>query len=336
MPVSRVADTLLISNSFFGYAKAIAALLEERGRRVLSFEDRPATDTLSKVLVRLSPNLLRHRNEAYVDRILAEVRDHAIRDVLVIKGEAFSAAALRRMRLAMPEARFTLYFWDSYRNMPKGSSDKVQVFDRSFTFDPIDARADTRLTYRPLFYLPNFRQLAEGQIDIDLLFLGTAHTDRYAVLNRLKATLPENVRFERILFYPSATLFRIRRILDPRLWGARTKDFIFKPLPMSRVTEFVSRSRIAVDVERAAQSGLTMRTIEMLCAGKKLVSTNAELARTDLYRPNNVAIIHRRNPRIEPDFLNSAFEPYPAALLERYSLAGWLDEVMQETRAPAS
>jgi hypothetical protein len=106
-------DFLFISASFFGYATAIKARLEQGGRHVIWFEDRPATDTATKALLRLSPTLVAGKTERYFDHIIEQVRQHAIRDVLVIKGEALTVEAIRRLKAALPEARFTLYFWDS-------------------------------------------------------------------------------------------------------------------------------------------------------------------------------------------------------------------------------
>jgi hypothetical protein len=115
------ADLLMIGGGFFGYAKEITEALERRGRVVTWFEDRPGLDTFTKTAIRLAPALVAAKAERYVDSIIKAVGEHPIRDVLVIKGEALSPASIRRLRAALPNARFTLYFWDSYRNMSKDS-----------------------------------------------------------------------------------------------------------------------------------------------------------------------------------------------------------------------
>jgi hypothetical protein len=167
------ADFLLIGGGFFGYAREIAATLERRGRRVRWFEDRPAVDNTTKVMVRLAPALVSTKAEAYFDAIIEQLRSQPILDVLVIKGESLSPAAIGRLRQALPHARFTLYFWDSYRNMPANSAEKVPLFDKAFTFDPLDAAADPRLTYRPLFFLDEYAHLPKVSQDIDVLFFST-------------------------------------------------------------------------------------------------------------------------------------------------------------------
>jgi hypothetical protein len=324
------ADVLLIGGGFFGYAREITALLEQRGHKVLWFDDRPAVDTLTKAAVRLAPRMIARKLEAFIDKIVERARAEAIRDVLVIKGEALSPAALRRLRAALPKARFTLYFWDSYRNMPKDSPDKVCVFDRAFTFDPVDARHDTRLRYRPLFFLDEYTRLPKVKQDIDLLFFGTAHDDRYPVLKRLSGSLPAHVRFNVVLYFPSKFVYAARRVLDPRLWSARRSEFIFSPLSKTDIQALIARSHAVVDIERSIQTGFTMRSVETLGAGKKLVTTNSKVRDADFYNPDNVAVIDRTRPMLPDAFLERPYAPPPSQVLQRYSLSDWVREVLPE------
>jgi hypothetical protein len=323
-------DTLYISADFFGYASEIAAEMERRGRKVLRFEDRPAVDTVTKALVRIDPRLAVGSMNRHFAKILTAARSNPIRDVLIVKGEAISVAMIRRLRAALPTARFTLYFWDSYRNMPHDSARKVCLFDRAFSFDPKDVRADNRLRYRPLFYLPQFTSLPAVDQDLDVLFLGTVHSDRYRILKRLRRTLPAGRTIEFQMYYPSRRLLTARRLVDPRFWGATESEFIFTPLNRERVTQLIARAKITVDIERPIQTGLTMRTIEMMGSGRKVVTTNASVLTADFYHPNNVALINRPNPTISEAFLDTPFEPLPDEVLRRYSLAGWIDTVLPD------
>jgi hypothetical protein len=322
------ADLLLIGGGFFGYAHEIISALSQRGRTVAWFEDRPALDTVTKSLLRIAPGLVAAKSEAYFKRITEKMRDHPIRDVLVIKGEALSLTSIELMRSAMPQARFTLYFWDSYRNMPADSPKKVSVFDKSFTFDPRDAESDSRLAYRPLFYVDDYALLPRVTPDIDLLFVGSVHSDRYATLHRLSLALPPGIRLESILYFPSRIVYAVRRVCDPHFWRARRDEFIFHPLGKGDIQTLIARARAVVDIERSVQCGFTMRTIEMLGAGKKLLTTNSEVANADFFDSNNISILDRRRPIVSSAFLETEYRPPNAEILKRYSLSGWLDEVL--------
>lgn len=321
-------DTLLIAASFFGYSKEIVKRLEARGRQVLWFEDRPATDTMTKALLRIAPSVIAARTTAHFEHVIAQARQHPIRDVLVIKGEALSPQMIQQMRAALPQARFTLYFWDSYLNMPGNSPDKVPLFDRTFSFDPVDAANDPRLHYRPLFYLNEYAELPSTGQDLDLLFIGTAHTDRYAVLDRLGRVLPAGMRFEKVLFFPSQWMYRSRKLFDPAYRKARKDEFVFQSLGKEQVMSLIARARIVVDIERPVQTGYTMRTMEMLGGRRKLITTNPKITEASFFHPSNHLYIDREQPVVPQTFLESAWHPVPPEESARFSLDGWLDEVL--------
>lgn len=322
-------DTLLISPDFFGYPQEIVKALAARGRTAIWCNDRPASDTLTKALVRLSPKLIEQKSAKHFERIFREAAKHDIRDVVVIKGEALSINMIRRMRQLLPKARHTLYFWDSYRNMPIGSADKVDLFDRAFSFDLEDVRNDPRLTYRPLFYIEQYVDLGHADQDIDLLFIGTAHSDRIAVLRRIAAALPPGFAFQRILYARSSLLHRIQNIVSSSYRNTPEDDFIFKPMAKSEIQSTIARTRSVLDIERAIQTGFTMRTIEMLGAGRKLITTNPTIKEADFYLPQNQYLIDRDNPVIDPQFLTSPWQPVSDDILAQYTLSKWIETVFE-------
>jgi hypothetical protein len=233
------------------------------------------------------------------------------------------------MRAALPSARFTLYFWDSYQNMPADTLQKVPLFDRVLSFDPVDTTADPRLAYRPLFYLNEYAKLPDSPTDdIDLLFIGTVHTDRYAVLNRLKAALPSTIRFERVLYFPSEWLYRSRKLTDAAFRSAHKNEFVFKSLSKDEVMALIARARIVVDIERPVQTGYTMRTLEMLGGRRKLITTNPKITEAAFFHPDNHLYIDREHPVIPDAFLASDWHAMDPDTVNRYSLDGWLAEVL--------
>lgn len=321
-------DTLLISTNFFGYPQEIVKALAARGRSALWHDDRPATDTLTKALVRLSPKLIQQRSDRHFARVFAEAARHDIRDILVIKGEALSVEMIAKMRDMFPKARLTLYFWDSYSNMPKGSEKKVDLFDRAFSFDLENTRTDARLTYRPLFFIEEYADVGNIKQDIDLLFFGTAHSDRVTVLNRIASAMPSGYDFRKILYVRSGLLHRIQKITSSTYRRTDESDFIFTPLPKIEVQQLVGRAKVVLDIERDVQTGFTMRTIEMLGASRKLLTTNPSIMKADFYDPQNQHHVDRENPVIDPAFLDAPWRPQDPALLRHYSLSGWLDDVL--------
>lgn len=321
-------DTLLISTNFFGYPQEIVKALAARGRQAVWHDDRPASDTLTKALIRVSPDLMKRKSDQYFERIFADVARHDIRDILVLKGEALSVDMIRKMRTVFPKARLTLYFWDSYRNMPKGSSDKVPLFDQTFSFDLEDVKNDTRLTYRPLFFIEQYTDVSGIEQDIDVLFIGTAHSDRVTVLNRIAQAIPSSYDFRKILYVRSGLLHRIQKLTSASYRRTDERDFTFTLVPKTEVQQLVGRAKAVLDIERDVQTGFTMRTIEMLGASRKLITTNPSIKQADFYDPDNQCHVDRTRPIIDPAFLDTPWRPQDPALLRHYSLSGWLDDVL--------
>ncbi len=323
-----MTDTLLISPDFFGYPQAIAKALEVRGRATAWINDRPGTDIWTKAVVRLSPELLKRKSDAYFTREIAAVADHNIRDVVVIKGEALSLSMIARMRAMLPRARFTLYFWDSFRNMPKGSIDKIELFDRAFSFDPVDVTAEPRLIYRPLFYRDRLARAPAATRDIDLLFIGTAHSDRVTVVDRIARSIPAHFAFRKILYVRSRLLHKAQPVWNAAYRRMAETDFIFSPMQTKEVNSLVAQSKVVLDIERHVQTGYTMRTIEMLGASQKIITTNPSVKQADFYHPDNHHVVDRDNPRIDTGFMNKPWVVQDEILLHRYSLDGWIDDVL--------
>ena len=89
-------------------------------------------------------------------------------------------------------------------------------------------------------------------------------------------------------------------------------------------------SEIIIDIEHPDQSGLTIRTLEVLAAGKKLVTTNRDVINYDFYQYGNVYVIDRLNPKVPQDFIKKPFNPYPSSILNSYSIDNWLVDVLED------
>lgn len=328
MKYSRI-DFAVIGPSFFGYADQIRKHLELRdGSKGIFFENRPGADLVTKGLLRVNHKILKVKSDEYFSHITDKLREHPIKDVLVIRGEALSVDALKKMRKALPDARFTLYFWDSYLNLPPDSHEKVPLFDRAFSFDPRDVENDQRLTYQPLFFLPEFAGQELAEHDIDLLFVGTAHSDRCSVVGRVVEAMPQGMNFSRYLYLQSRWIYGARMLYDPSVWKCQKSDFIFNPVSGIELNALISRAVAVLDIERAIQTGYTIRTIEMMAAGKKLVTTNPNIVEADFFDDSNIVVIDRNNPTFDRSFFETPYRPISRTVLNRYSLESWANIVV--------
>ena len=102
----------------------------------------------------------------------------------------------------------------------------------------------------------------------------------------------------------------------------------------SRISEYIylrdlspqdkSQAKYILDIQRSAQNGLTIRTIESMAYGIKLITTNNDVKKYVFYHPQNILIIDRLNVVIPDLFINSDCERIDDKISSKYSLESWV------------
>ncbi|MCY1493387.1 hypothetical protein D9M68_272230 [compost metagenome] len=316
---------LLIAPRFFGYEKALRETMERHGALVDYWLDKPSNTLTTKALVRLRPTLVRAQMHAYVRRIASSTVPYDV--VLIIKGEAFDKEAIRMMRHAWPDARFIYYTWDSFKNYPH-LVPLLPLFDQAYSFDSAECKSIPNLRHIPLFFVDKYRNLSTEQIEYDLCSIASVHSDRYPVIQRIKQAAPSGSRSYEYYFYPSRRAFLARKYLDRNFHAPPIDAVQFQPLAEDRLLDTLRKCKVVVDVQHPGQTGLTMRTLEMVGARKKLVTTNPRVKEYDFYDPDNILIVDRDNPAVPESFLASPYRRLPEEIYEKYSVVGWLSRLL--------
>lgn len=332
-------NVLFIGPRTFGYENEIKRGLESAGCKVDWYDERPASTPLVKALIRMRPALLSPLSNAYFGGILKDIQGKQYDCVFVIKGEAISVEMLKMLRKSQPNARFLYYTWDSLNNFKNGH-DKLEYFDKVYSFDRFDCMADKRVMHLPLFYGVGYEELSQSRRDqkalqdIDLLFLGTVHSDRYAMVQEMwrvcKQTMP-NTNLYAYFYYQSRWVFSLRKLLDKRFRPIPWRGVQWKPLNTEKALSLIARSKILIDIHHPRQTGLTMRTIESLGAQKKIITTNPDVRNYDFFKPENILIVDRDKLTISESFLKEPYQPVDNEIYCRYSLRAWLGEIFSPT-----
>ena len=317
---------LLIAPRFFGYEREIKTEIERRGAVVDWLADRPFDSPLMSALTKHKPTWVLPSASRLYRHQLEQIGSAHYDTILVINGQTLSRQMLGSLRMGYPMAKFVLYMWDSIDNR-RGVVENLSLFDRIFSFDPLSARS-YGMRLRPLFFSPGFECTTRNDCDLDLSFVGTAHSDRYAVVNQLNRSLPSELRAYWYLYLQAPWVYQAYKLTNPGMRHARREEFKFTPLSKSVVQSVFFKSRAIVDIEHPLQRGLTMRTFETFGSHKKLITTNSNVCEYDFFNANNICIIDRTAPRLPDGFLDSPFSPAAPELYRRYSIVGWVDEVM--------
>lgn len=320
---------LLIAPRFFGYELDIMNELERQGARVDWLPDRPFDTPIMTALTKVLPGIVMPGVDRLYEKLLIGFGATHYDLVLIVNGQTVSCKTVRRLRVSFPRAKFVLYLWDSIANRAH-VRDNLRQFDRVCTFDPKDS-STYQLSLRPLFYGHGFNAVSPSLTATlyQISFVGTAHTDRFAVVDRLQASLPRETRTYWYLYLQAQWVLYYYRLTKPHMRHARVDDFEFTPLNKVRLNSIFADSHAILDIEHPLQVGLTMRTFETLGARKKLVTTNASVRDYDFFSSNNICVIERANPLVPDHFLDSPFTPLSDEVRNRYSISGWLAELLE-------
>lgn len=330
MQVTGMANkkVLMFGPDFFGYRETIADEIRAMGCQVDLYDERPSNSAICKILLRYNVGLYHPAVKKYYCSVINENKDKDYDYVFVIKSEAINEEIFNCLREAYPRAKFVLYLWDSVDNVPDGKK-KIKLYDRVLTFDPVDAE-QYGLILRPLFFRKEYDTEVVQKTDYryDMAFVGTAHTIRPRIIEQLEAQCKRRgADCFHYMFLPHPIVYLYNKVLNPAYRNVHRSDIHFDSISAAEIQEIYSNSRCILDVEHAAQRGLTMRTIEMIGLNKKLITTNQSIEKYDFYNKNNICVIDKQNPVVREDFWKSDYEPIPQEILRRYSLTAFVQDI---------
>ncbi|MFM4774582.1 hypothetical protein ACEUD0_01840 [Aeromonas veronii] len=166
----------------------------------------------------------------------------------------------------------------------------------------------------------------EGEA-FDLVFIGTAHSERYKLVMDITSGFKKVFTF---FYTPNKLVFLYKRYWCNELAGLSYFDVSSIPMSRDGVIDTISKSKAVIDINHPSQVGLTIRTFEIIAAGKKLITTNKNVMDYDFYNENNVLYYYESIDFVNViDFLDKPFleldEKYKS-----YSLKKWVKRVVYE------
>jgi hypothetical protein len=316
---------LIICPKFFGYENRIAEKLEELGSMVALIDDRPNNSILMKLIMRYFPFLCRKYLNDYYKKMI----DDIYTQILVINAESISYENVCYLKKKTKANRLILYMWDSLENKKK-ILPVIKFFDKCLTFDLDDAKK-WNLIFRPLFFTSGLDNdnFISGKYDVS--FIGTGHSDRAIFIEAIKSQCKIlGLSYFFYLYFQRPLIYYFYKIFKRKQFKNIKKNYFhYKPIGYEEYINISKNTNVIIDIEHPKQSGLTMRTFEMLGKNKKIITTNNNMKKYDFYRDNNICIIDRNNPVIDIKFFENKYEELPERLYYKYSIYGWLEDIFQ-------
>ncbi len=321
---------LFFSPAFFNYENMIADKMREMGAIVDMYDVRSVTDAFQRALLKISPALFKGKSLEYYEKILEANKTKDYDYILIVKCDMTPKSILEKFREYYPNAKLCLNLWDSVENIP-GVIEKFKYFDTLHSFDPDDCKMYPQLKFRPLFFGDQFKKELNKnkKYKYDISFLGTVHSDRFAVIRQVRGIAKERgLKCRWFLYLQSRFIYYFYKVTKKEFRNVPKRIFSFEKMPADAIARVVDDSRIILDIQHPNQTGLTMRTIEMIGMNKKLITTNQSIKNYDFYNHNNILVIDRNNVNIPRTFLSTPYSLLSKEIYEKYSLKSWILEVL--------
>ena len=321
---------LFIAPAFFGYEEKIAEKMIELGAAVDFFDERSIKSSFERALLKINPQIFHKKTMAYYNQIIDKISNIEYDFVFVIKCEMMPVEIIIQLKNKFSQASFCLYLYDSLDNI-KGITTKLDYFDRVLSFDMEDTSRHPKMIFRPLFFIDDYRKTfnTQKQYDFDVSFVGTIHSDRYKMIKAIKCIADKNqYKYFFYCYLQSRFMYYFYKLTKREFRGAKIEDFEFVKIGSSKIAEVIDKTKVVLDIQHPKQTGLTMRTIEMIGMHKKLITTNQSIKKYDFYNPDNIAVIDRNDLTIPEGFLDKPYSEIEDAIYNKYSLESWIIDVL--------
>lgn len=311
----------LVSLDNLGMNAYIATTLEKQGHIVhhINFRDykykypsvfHKAYNFILKAFFKTN---LKHQHHG--KEIIKELqKNNQIQDViLTIKGDFIDPKSILEFK---KYAKKTIGFFNDNIYRCPNIKRVIPSFDEVYSFEKEDCEKFD-LKFAPNWIYTSNNEIADkSNFEYDVFTIGSID-NRLPILERIAEELKsKQINFKFIIYSKK------HKPAD----GAIT--YINKFIPLSEVDQYISRSKVLLDINRAGQIGLTFRVFESLGLEKKLITTNADIINYDFYNPNNILVIDEKNPVIPVAFFQNDYEKIPDSIFNKYTLEGWIDNVI--------
>ena len=210
-----------------------------------------------------------------------------------------------------PHSRLILYLW----NPVSYSDDYKKISERweRWTFSKEDS-INFKFKYAGTFYdMSTVKQFAEAPITKDVFFIGT-EKGRKTDIDEMKRHLGKYL--EKI---------DIRIADNTKCWydNRYTRYLSY----MENCKEIAS-TRILMEVVQKGQTGLTLRSMECIFWGKKLVTNNKSILDSEIYHPNNIFVVGHNKWDEFISFIDNSYIPIESKILKKYYFESWIDRLL--------
>lgn len=321
-------NILFIGPKTFGYEKKLIDELARKGAAVYFIKDTFFDTKSLKIFLRIFPKTTHLFLNIFFIRAFKSYEKDFFDKIFVIRGEGLSVSSLQYAATRFRNAKRILYLWDNIRNISL-IEEKIPMFDEIFSYDDGDCADNSFFKFRPLFYSDEYVDKGENfeLRDESVLFIGTVHSNR----TRFLATVAQNnphLKFKFYLYFRTYLEYVVCLLTDSYFRKLPDPTIIFEPMSSSDVVANVKRHKFVIDTQHPSNNGLTIRTLETIAAGAKLITLNSHVMDYDFYNKSSICVLSASELKISMDFLSAKKHTVSDKFFEKYGISSFLNEIL--------
>ena len=203
------------------------------------------------------------------------------------------------------EQRVIVWYWNPVWRCVK--PDEIRNLGcELWSFDPVDCM-NYDMKFNTTYYFRDLK-LPNSQSKLYDVFFCGLNKGRKQMLGKISDEFSKNNLTS--LFY----------IVDDELPVPKRLPY----LSYDKYLEKLSSSVAVLDVLQEEQEGMTLRVMESIYFGKKLITTQTSIINEDFYNPDNIFVIGKDSWDEIVAFMKRPIKKVPEQILEKYDFATWL------------
>ncbi|MDH6525581.1 hypothetical protein [Polynucleobacter sphagniphilus] len=311
---------LFIGLDYHSYTKSIISELEIIGSQVDWVDIQPRS-LFFKFFHTINSTLFnKYLNYYHLSKIL-QSSTTSYDKVLFLQTHQMSLFNLQLLRKIHSQAEFILYNWDSILN--HDYRQHAKYFDRVLTFDRLDA-IEYGYAYLPLFCQRSMQGLLRNRgRTLSLYTVGNiVKPARYSAINLFRDYCRKHgIEFRDYLkISPVVFILLLKSRILPK--GIKLREIEFE-----RFIELIEISSAVFDFSNHSQSGQTMRMIENVCCGKKIITNNVWVREEKFYSQDRIYIFNDLDFTGVEEFLKVPLVD-PAAEFPEYHIQSFVRQLL--------
>lgn len=224
------------------------------------------------------------------------------------------------------EATFILYIWDAVSGYTRKGIDMQRYFgffDKVYTFDMIDAM-QYHIDYLPLFCVKQYIDMVSSHDCNDNVYMvgNLADLRRYDAVKQFELyCIKHDIHFD---FFLKSTITKNLKILRK---GGSLRNLYLSSISNDKLSDMIRNSAAVFDFANHVQNGFTMRLMENLCAGKKIITNNKNVLEAPFYSPDRFFVYDNLDFDGVKEFLQIPLAE-PNQRFEEYHLSSFVKKII--------